>query len=205
MTVAWTKHRFSGGLLVLDTANTVVLRGDPARILRPLRGYVRDRALRRRGGRIPLTPSLVAGACRSKPAEARCAAGHRLAGSGRPAVPGGSRDRRNPDRVISVNFCGHARPVSTPATSVSALTACRSAIRRSRSASRQHLPSRRLSLLAGDAWKKVRICPNCSWLFVDRSRNSSRLWCDMSVCGNRHKAKRHYERRRGGREEAVHA
>ena len=29
MTVAWTKHRFSGGLLVLDAANTVVLRGDP--------------------------------------------------------------------------------------------------------------------------------------------------------------------------------
>ena len=29
MTVAWTKHRFSGGLLALDTTNTVVLRGDP--------------------------------------------------------------------------------------------------------------------------------------------------------------------------------
>ncbi|MEI9419361.1 hypothetical protein O7A61_31410, partial [Mesorhizobium sp. Cs1321R2N1] len=31
MTVAWTPHRFTGGLLALDTANTVVLRGDPAR------------------------------------------------------------------------------------------------------------------------------------------------------------------------------
>ena len=31
MTVAWTKHRFSGGLLVLDATNTVVLRGDPVR------------------------------------------------------------------------------------------------------------------------------------------------------------------------------
>ena len=31
MTVSWTQHRFSGGVLALDTANTVVLRGDPAR------------------------------------------------------------------------------------------------------------------------------------------------------------------------------
>src|SRR6185369_13176416 len=31
MTVAWTAHRFSGGVLALDTTNTVVLRNDPAR------------------------------------------------------------------------------------------------------------------------------------------------------------------------------
>ena len=31
MAVAWTRHRFSGGTLALDTANTVVLRGDPLR------------------------------------------------------------------------------------------------------------------------------------------------------------------------------
>ncbi|RUY70257.1 hypothetical protein EN962_29645, partial [Mesorhizobium sp. M7A.F.Ca.CA.001.09.2.1] len=31
MTVSWTPHRFTGGLLALDTANTVVLRGDPGR------------------------------------------------------------------------------------------------------------------------------------------------------------------------------
>ena len=62
-----------------------------------------------------------------------------------------------------------------------------------------------LSLLSGDAWKKIRICRNCRWLFLDRSRNASRLWCDMSVCGNRHKAKRHYERRKLAEREAVDA
>ena len=31
MTVSWTKHRFSGGLLILDATNTVVLRGDRLR------------------------------------------------------------------------------------------------------------------------------------------------------------------------------
>ncbi|RWG29014.1 MAG: hypothetical protein EOQ59_25805, partial [Mesorhizobium sp.] len=29
MTVSWTPHRFTGGILALDTANTVVLRNDP--------------------------------------------------------------------------------------------------------------------------------------------------------------------------------
>lgn len=43
---------------------------------------------------------------------------------------------------------------------------------------------------------RLRICPNCRWLFIDRSRNVSRIWCDMLTCGNRSKARRHYERRR---------
>ena len=31
MTVSWTQHRFQGGVLALDAANTVVLRGDAER------------------------------------------------------------------------------------------------------------------------------------------------------------------------------
>ena len=51
-------------------------------------------------------------------------------------------------------------------------------------------------LLTSDRLKKVRECeaPTCAWLFLDESRNHSRRWCDMKVCGNREKAKRHYER-----------
>jgi predicted RNA-binding Zn ribbon-like protein len=30
----------------------------------------------------------------------------------------------------------------------------------------------------------------CRWLFLDTSRNHSRRWCDMKVCGNRMKARR---------------
>ena len=33
--------------------------------------------------------------------------------------------------------------------------------------------------------------PRCGWLFVDRSRNRSRRWCEMATCGNRAKARRH--------------
>ena len=42
----------------------------------------------------------------------------------------------------------------------------------------------------------VRECraPDCEWLFLDHSRNGSRRWCDMKSCGNREKARRHYQR-----------
>ncbi len=42
----------------------------------------------------------------------------------------------------------------------------------------------------------VRECgaDDCRWLFVDTSKNRSRQWCSMSSCGNREKARRHYQR-----------
>ena len=44
---------------------------------------------------------------------------------------------------------------------------------------------------------RVKICPadNCRWAFYDTSRNRSRQWCSMEVCGNRAKARAHRERR----------
>ncbi len=44
----------------------------------------------------------------------------------------------------------------------------------------------------------VRECASydCGWLFMDTTKNRSRRWCDMRVCGNRAKSRRHYERRR---------
>jgi predicted RNA-binding Zn ribbon-like protein len=51
-------------------------------------------------------------------------------------------------------------------------------------------------LLTSSDLETVKECasPTCTWLFVDTSRNRSRRWCDMKVCGNRAKARRHYER-----------
>ncbi len=53
-------------------------------------------------------------------------------------------------------------------------------------------------LLTGGEVNLVRECGSekCSWLFLDHSRNKSRRWCDMKTCGNRAKAKRHYEKNR---------
>ena len=34
----------------------------------------------------------------------------------------------------------------------------------------------------------------CGFLFIDTSRNHSRRWCSMEICGNRAKAQRHYQK-----------
>jgi predicted RNA-binding Zn ribbon-like protein len=48
----------------------------------------------------------------------------------------------------------------------------------------------------------VRECSagDCAWLFMDTSKNRSRQWCSMQSCGNREKARRHYQRLRARRE-----
>jgi predicted RNA-binding Zn ribbon-like protein len=54
------------------------------------------------------------------------------------------------------------------------------------------------SLLTSPDVQQVRRCAaeRCGWLFLDRSRNGSRRWCDMKACGNSEKARRHYARTR---------
>jgi predicted RNA-binding Zn ribbon-like protein len=49
----------------------------------------------------------------------------------------------------------------------------------------------------GGEWVRLKICPadDCQWAFYDRSRNRSATWCDMKVCGNRHKVREFRERR----------
>jgi predicted RNA-binding Zn ribbon-like protein len=52
-------------------------------------------------------------------------------------------------------------------------------------------------LLTSDAQRRlVRQCgaSDCEWLFLDTSKNRSRQWCSMQSCGNREKARRHYQR-----------
>lgn len=58
-----------------------------------------------------------------------------------------------------------------------------------------------IDLLTSDDLGKVRECAAiyCRWLFMDGSRNQSRRWCDMKSCGNRAKARRHYERSKTGK------
>lgn len=48
-------------------------------------------------------------------------------------------------------------------------------------------------------WERLKACPahDCMWAFYDRSRNRSKQWCRMEVCGNRAKARSYRERRRG--------
>jgi len=58
-----------------------------------------------------------------------------------------------------------------------------------------------VDLLTSEEAKLVRQCEafatsDCAWLFIDETRNRSRRWCSMTSCGNRAKARRHYQRAR---------
>jgi predicted RNA-binding Zn ribbon-like protein len=51
---------------------------------------------------------------------------------------------------------------------------------------------------AAGTWSRMKAChaEDCHWAFYDSSRNRSRTWCSMSVCGNRAKARSYRARAR---------
>jgi predicted RNA-binding Zn ribbon-like protein len=53
-------------------------------------------------------------------------------------------------------------------------------------------------LLTSPLLPRVRSCAAnaCGWWFLDDTKNASRRWCDMKVCGNREKLRRFRERQR---------
>jgi predicted RNA-binding Zn ribbon-like protein len=50
---------------------------------------------------------------------------------------------------------------------------------------------------ADGTWSRLKACRSdvCHWLFYDRSRNRSGVWCSMAVCGNRTKTRAYRARR----------
>jgi predicted RNA-binding Zn ribbon-like protein len=52
-------------------------------------------------------------------------------------------------------------------------------------------------LMTSSALDQLRACGSetCRWLFLDTSKNHSRRWCNMKICGNRMKARRFTARR----------
>jgi predicted RNA-binding Zn ribbon-like protein len=60
-------------------------------------------------------------------------------------------------------------------------------------------------LTSGPDLARVRVCGlhdthECSWVFMDNTRARTRRWCSMKDCGNKAKARRHYERARHAQE-----
>jgi hypothetical protein len=47
-------------------------------------------------------------------------------------------------------------------------------------------------------WERFRLCPGCSEVFYDHSRNRSGKWCSMAACGNRAKVRAFRERQAAG-------
>lgn len=58
-----------------------------------------------------------------------------------------------------------------------------------------------ISATADGTWHRLKVCPEstCQWAFVDTSKNRSRTWCSMRVCGNRTKTRAYRARQRGER------
>jgi predicted RNA-binding Zn ribbon-like protein len=54
-----------------------------------------------------------------------------------------------------------------------------------------------IGLLCQTDLSRVKQCPgaDCGWLFLDRTKNNGRRWCEMEVCGNRAKQRRLRQRR----------
>ena len=198
MTVAWTQHRFSGGILALDTANTVVLRGDPDRTFDRFADPMGIARFAEAAGRFRAAE--LGNRKLAAPAPGKIAP---LVLTIREAT-----DRLFRNAVATGALATHQLP-GLLAACAEALSGSRTEIGRAGKPFgdpqtpipfEAALAVSALSLLGQDMLPKLRICPNCNWLFLDRSRNSSRLWCDMAVCGNRRKASRHYRRRVAARE-----
>jgi hypothetical protein len=57
--------------------------------------------------------------------------------------------------------------------------------------------------VADETWFRLKRCPDCQWIFYDRTRNRSKIWCDMlagdaggRACGTIAKVNRYRERQR---------
>jgi hypothetical protein len=57
--------------------------------------------------------------------------------------------------------------------------------------------------LEESTWERLKVCPDCRWVFYDRTRSKTKVWCGMfagdggRACGTIAKVRR-YRQRRGG-------
>ncbi|MDS7596688.1 CGNR zinc finger domain-containing protein [Agrobacterium tumefaciens] len=179
MSFRWTPHRFAGGALALDVANSVILRFDASKSV--------DRFA------VPEQIESFADAVSAFCAErdrfsallAPDASSRQVLLDLREAIDGYFRaavfeGRSDDQKLADLLFaCGATLRTFPHAASLANATAHSA-----------------LSLIASPDRERLRICGNCGWLFIDRSKNRSRIWCDMAVCGNRQKAARHYRRKK---------
>jgi len=56
-----------------------------------------------------------------------------------------------------------------------------------------------VAVLTGGELQRLKACPglDCGWVFLDASKNASRVWCEMEVCGTRAKLRKRAAFRRG--------
>lgn len=183
MEINWTLHRFSGGALAFDLANTVVWRNDPDKqsdrfdYIQNIAGFAAAASLYRQNetgaGELHAPRS-------SLEIKNLIILREAINGYFRPFVETGCSE----DRALAGLFAA-AASVTEP--TIVAETKNRIGKFAALSAMR---------LLDERSISRTKICPNCDWLFLDKSKNQSRIWCDMAICGNRAKAKIYYSKNR---------
>ena len=176
------------------------------------RGLDRRRPAGRAAARLPRRPRLGGGGGGDLRGNRRAASPSR-----RPRIPAAARARRISARSALRELLREAFGAAAPrqAEAVRELDALRGRRARSPSPGRRgarHPPSpldlgrdggaaesplwpvlrSAGALLASEEADRIRTCagPDCGWMYVDRSRNGFRRWCQMRTCGTREKSRR---------------
>ncbi|MDB5525586.1 MAG: zinc finger protein [Rhizobium sp.] len=184
MTFSWTHHRFTGGSLALDVANSVILRFDDER--RTDRFAIAAQRNAFAGAAATLSAERdnfgELAPVASEMASLFIALREAIDAFFRHRVRTGKDDSGMLATLLEAIAATLRRYPDEPSPCPVDLATARSA----------------LKLISQPEPDRLKICPNCEWLFVDRSKNRSRNWCDMTVCGNRAKARLHYRKKRKG-------
>lgn len=178
MTFEWTAHRFSGGLLALDLVNTVVCRNQPERRL--------DRFA---------DPANIWSFCLAASQFRSGETGGLMISA--PDDPGQLIELREAiDGWMRPNAAANGSSSMVLARLFQAAADCMrgGAGENGVLSLGEAVAVSAMKLFDEGMRERVKTCPNCDWLFVDRSKNRSRVWCDMQVCGNRVKAGKHYRK-----------
>lgn len=51
-------------------------------------------------------------------------------------------------------------------------------------------------LLLEDDRKRMKECRKCGWIFLDHTKNNTKLWCNPQICGSTSKSARYYHNRK---------
>ena len=51
-------------------------------------------------------------------------------------------------------------------------------------------------LLHDDDRKRMKECKKCGWIFLDQTKNNTKLWCNPQICGSTSKATRYYHNKK---------
>jgi predicted RNA-binding Zn ribbon-like protein len=185
-----------GGHTVIDFVNTVAWRGDAARRIDYLADYTDVVGWCRHVGVVSAAESeTLIGAMRSDPAGAQRAVvrAKLLRESLHELFTG---DEPSALAAITTAYVRALRHRELRAVDDEVAWADRELTMRSPV---DRLAADAVALLTEMPLSRVKPCADaaCGWLFLDRSHRHNRRWCSAADCGNRDRARRHYERVRG--------